>query len=119
MPAKKSHVAKAANKAVPTRRTLVLLETGLLLGLAEGIMTDTLTHLSSLSPYLKALLLMVGVIGVFAFALRIIEPVIRGTLKMIARLDAGGGALLRVGVHLVILFLIFAAYVRVFFPKAG
>jgi hypothetical protein len=117
MPAKKSPVAKAANKAVPTRRALVLLETGLLLGLAEGIMTDTLTHLT-LSPYLKALLLMVGVIGVFAFALRIIEPVIRGSLKVIAKLDTGGGALLRIGVHLVILFLIFAAYVRVFFPKA-
>jgi hypothetical protein len=118
MPAKKNPVAKAANKAVPTRRALVLLETGLLLGLAEGIMTDTLTHLT-LSPYLKALLLMVGVIGVFAFALRIIEPIIRGSLKMIAKLDTGGGALLRIGVHLVILFLIFAAYVRVFFPKAG
>ena len=61
----------------------MLLETGLLLGLAEGIMTDTLTHLM-FSPYLKALLLMIGVIGVFAFALRIIEPVIRGSLKMIA-----------------------------------
>ena len=118
MPAKKSHVAKAANKVVPTRRALVLLETGLLLGLAEGIMTDTLTHLA-LSPYVKALLLMVGVIGVFAFALRIIEPVIRGSLKMIAKLDTGGSALLRIGVHTVILFLIFAAYVRVFFPKAG
>jgi hypothetical protein len=118
MPAKKSHVAKAANKAVPTRRTLVLLETGLLLGLAEGIMTDTLTHLT-LSPYLKALLLMIGVIGVFAFALRIIEPVIRGTLKVISKLDTGGGAMLRIGVHAVILFLIFAAYVRVFFPKVG
>jgi hypothetical protein len=116
MPAKKSHVVKAANKAVPSRRALILLETGLLLGLAEGIMTDTLTHLM-LSPYLKALLLMVGVIGVFAFALRIIEPIIRGSLKMISKLDAGGGALLRIGVHLVILFLIFAAYVRVFFPK--
>jgi hypothetical protein len=115
MPAKKSHVAKAANKAVPSRRALILLETGLLLGLAEGIMTDTLTHLM-LSPYLKALLLMVGVIGVFAFALRIIEPIIRGSLKMISKLDSGGGALLRIGVHLVILFLIFAAYVRVFFP---
>ncbi len=114
MPAKKSHVAKAANKAVPTRRTLVLLETGLLLGLAEGIMTDGITHLM-LSPYLKALLLMVGVIGVFAFALRIIEPVIRGSLKMISKLDAGG-AMMRIGVHLIILFLIFAAYVRVFFP---
>ncbi len=118
MPAKKSPIAKAANKAVPTRRALVLLETGLLLGLAEGIMTDTLTHLT-LSPYIKALLLMVGVIGVFAFALRIIEPVIRGTLKMISKLDAGGGALLRIGVHVIIIFLIFAAYVRVFFPKAG
>ncbi len=36
---------------------------------------------------------------------------------MIAKLDTGGGALLRIGVHLVILFLIFATYVHVFFPK--
>jgi hypothetical protein len=114
--AKKSHVSKVANKAVPTRRTLVLLETGLVLGLAEGIMIDAITHLA-FSHYLKALMLMVGVIGVFAFALRVIEPVIRGMLKMIAKLDTGGGALMRIGVHLVILFLIFAAYVRVFFSS--
>ncbi|HEY3874149.1 MAG TPA: hypothetical protein VGM92_01625 [Candidatus Kapabacteria bacterium] len=112
--AKKSAASSAALKAVPSRRALVLLETGLLLGLAEGMMNDAITHLE-LSPYTKALLLMVGVVGVFAFALRVIEPVIKGMLKMISKLDSGGGALMRVGVHAVILFLIFAAYVRIFF----
>ncbi len=81
-------------------------------------MTDLITHLT-ISPYIKALILMAGVIGAFAFAIRILEPVIKFSLKMISRLDTGGGALLRIGVHSVILFLIFAAYVRVFFPKAG
>ena len=112
--AKKSAASKVAMKALPERRALVLLETGLLLGLAEGMMDDTLHHLD-LSPYLKALMLMVGVVGVFAFALRVIEPVIKGILKAIAKLDSGGGPLMRIGVHAVILFLIFAAYVRIFF----
>ncbi len=116
MPRKPSSPASsAAMKAVPTRRTLVLLETGLLLGLAEGILTDVITHLT-ISPYLKALFLMIGVIGAFAFAIRILEPVIRGSLKVISKLDSGGGAMVRVGLHLIILFLIFVAYVRIFFP---
>jgi len=108
-------VTRAAAKAVPTRRALILLETGLLLGLAEGIMTDAITHLT-ISPYLKALILMAGVIGAFAFAIRILEPVIKWVLKFIAKFESGGGALVRVGLHLIILFLIFAGYVRTFFP---
>jgi len=108
-------VTRAASKAVPTRRALILLETGLLLGLAEGIMTDIITHLT-ISPYFKALILMAGVIGAFAFAIRILEPVIKWTLKTVAKFESGGGALVRVGLHFIILFLIFAAYVRTFFP---
>ena len=104
-------VTRAASRAVPTRRALILLETGLLLGLMEGI----ITHLT-ISPYLKALILMIGVIGAFAFAIRILEPVIKWALKFIARFESGGGALVRVGLHLIILFLIFAGYVRTFFP---
>jgi hypothetical protein len=102
-------------KAVPKRRTLVLLETGLVLGLVEGVMTDTITRLNY-SPYLKALMLMVGVIGAFAFAIRILEPVVRQSLKIISKVDSGRGALARIGLHLVILFIIFAGYVRIFFP---
>jgi hypothetical protein len=104
-------------KAVPTRRTLVLLESGLILGLAEGLMIEIITRLQ-LSPYLKALLLMAGVLGVFAIAIRILEPIIRKTLHAISRLDASGGAMMRMGLHLIILFLIFVGYVRVFFPTA-
>jgi hypothetical protein len=107
-------VTRAASKAVPTRRALILLETGLILGLTEGIMNDAVTHIS-ISPYLKALLLMAGVIGAFAFALRVIEPVIKWALKVIAKVEAGGGPLVRIGLHLVIIFLIYVAYVRVFF----
>ncbi|MFI5200886.1 MAG: hypothetical protein ACHQNE_00680 [Candidatus Kapaibacterium sp.] len=107
-------------KAVPTRRVLVLLETGLILGLAEGIMTDAITRLT-LSPYLKALMLMVGVIGAFAFAIRILEPVVRRSLKVISKMDSGatspmGSALTRIGLHLIIIFIIFVGYVRIFFP---
>ena len=102
-------------RAVPTRRTLVLLESGLLLGLAEGIMEEIVTHLT-LSPYLKALVLMAGVLGVFALAIRILEPVIRKTLHHVSRLDAAGGAMMRLGLHVLIFFLIYAGYVRVFFP---
>jgi hypothetical protein len=104
-----------ALKAVPARRTLVLLETGLILGLVEGIMTDVITHLNY-SPYLKALMLMAGVIGAFAFAIRILEPVVRQSLKIISKMDSGRGALTRIGLHLVLLFIIFAGYVRIFFP---
>ena len=106
-----------AMKAVPNRRTLVLLESGLLLGLSEGIMEDIVTHLQY-SPYVKALLLMAGVLGVFALAIRILEPVIRKTLHAVSKIDAGHGAMMRVGLHLVIFFLIFVGYVRVFFPTA-
>jgi hypothetical protein len=113
--AKASVATRVATRAVPQRRTLVLLETGLILGLAEGIMTEIITHLT-VSPYVKALLLMAGVIGVFALAIRIIEPVIRGTLKVVSKLDSSGGAMMRIGLHLIILFLIYAGYVRTFFP---
>ncbi|MDP4198284.1 MAG: hypothetical protein Q8922_05205 [Bacteroidota bacterium] len=108
--------ARLAQRAVPTRRTLVLLESGLLVGLAEGLMEDFI-HRYSISPYLKALLLMVGVLGVFALAIRIIEPIVRGTLKAVSKLDQGGGAMGRIALHVVILFLIFVCYVRVFFPN--
>jgi hypothetical protein len=79
-------------------------------------MTEIITHLT-VSPYVKALLLMAGVIGVFALAIRIIEPVIRGTLKVVSKLDSSGGAMMRIGLHLIILFLIYAGYVRTFFPR--
>ena len=102
--------------AVPTRRTLVLLESGLLLGLAEGIMWNAIMKLHS-TVYVKALLLMIGVIGIFALAVRILEPIIQSSLKAVSRLDAGGGALMRIGLHIVILFLIYAGYVRTFFPS--
>ena len=104
-----------AMKAVPKRRTLVLLETGLILGLVEGIMTDAITHLNY-APYLKALMLMVGVIGAFAIAIRVLEPVVRQSLKIISKVDSGRGALTRIGLHLIILFIIFVGYVRIFFP---
>lgn len=107
---------RLARRAVPTRRTLVLLESGLIVGLAEGLMEDFI-KLYTIPSYLKALMLMVGVLGVFALALRIIEPIVRGTLKAVSKLDKGGGALTRIGLHLIILFLIFVAYVRVFFPQ--
>lgn len=115
-----SRTSAVAMKAVPKRRTLVLLETGLILGLAEGIMTDEITKLT-LSPYIKALILMVGVIGAFAFAIRILEPVVRQSLKVISKMDSGasspmGSALTRIGLHLIILFFIFVGYVRIFFP---
>ena len=110
-----SRSSAVAMKAVPARRTLVLLETGLILGLVEGIMTDVITRLA-LSPYLKALILMVGVIGAFAFAIRVLEPVVRQSLKVISKMDSGGGALTRIGLHLIILFIIFVGYVRIFFP---
>ena len=103
-----------AMKAVPTRRTLVLLESALLLGLAEGLLQNAVTYLD-LSPYLRALILMAGVLGVFALAIRILEPVITRLLHMIAKLDKRGGALMRIGLHLAILFVIFVMYVRVFF----
>ncbi len=80
-------------------------------------MEDIITHLD-LSPYLKALLLMVGVLGVFALAIRILEPVIRKSLHAVSKLDKAGGAMMRLGLHLVIFFLIYAGYVRVFFPSA-
>jgi hypothetical protein len=103
-------------RAVPTRRTLVLVESGLLLGLTEGLMEDFIKQYT-LPTYLKALILMVGTLGAFALAIRIIEPIVRGTLKAVSRLDKGGGAITRIGLHLIILFLIFVAYVRVFFPN--
>ncbi|HET6401717.1 MAG TPA: hypothetical protein VFH95_09995 [Candidatus Kapabacteria bacterium] len=109
-----SRSSAVAMKAVPKRRTLVLLETGLILGLVEGIMTDAITHLNY-SPYLKALMLMVGVIGAFALAIRVLEPVVRQSLKIISKVDSGRGALTRIGLHIVILFIIFAGYVRIFF----
>jgi hypothetical protein len=102
-------------KAVPTRRTLVLIESGLLLGLAEGIM-DELVKSLPVSSYMKALILMIGTLGVFAVAIRIIEPIVHGTLKAVSKLDSGGGALTRIGLHAIILFLIFVGYVRVFYP---
>jgi len=108
--------SKIAMRAVPTRRALVLVESGLLLGLTEGIMDDFVKQYS-LSPYLKALILMVGTLGAFALAIRIIEPIVRGTLKAVSRLDTGGSAMVRIGLHLIILFLIFVGYVRVFFPE--
>lgn len=107
---------KVAMRAVPARRTLVLLETGLILGLAEGLMWNAVTQLE-LSQYVKALILMVGVIGVFALAVRILEPLIQSSLKAVSKLDAGGGALMRIGLHAIILFLIYAGYVRTFFPQ--
>jgi hypothetical protein len=113
---KRTVAARVATRAVPQRRTLILLETGLLLGLAEGIMDELITHLA-LSPYLKALLLMTGVIGVFALAIRLLEPMIRGTLKMVSKLDSNGGATMRIALHAIILFLIYVGYVRVFFPS--
>jgi len=58
---------------------------------------------------------MIGVVGLFAVAVRILEPVIGWFLKVIAGLDKGSGALLRIGLHALILFLIFVGYVRVFF----
>lgn len=102
-------------KAVPTRRTLVLVESGLILGLAEGIMDEIVKSLP-LSSYMKALILMLGTLGVFAIAIRIIEPIIRGTLKAVSKLDSGGGALTRISLHAIILFLIFVGYLRVFYP---
>ena len=112
---KKSVATRIATRAIPERRALVLLETGLLLGLTEGVMPETITHLT-LSPYAKAALLMIGVIGVFALAIRLLEPVIRGTLKMVSKLDSNGGASMRIVLHLIILFLIYVGYVRIFFP---
>jgi hypothetical protein len=99
---------------VPQRRTFVLLESALVLGLAEGIMWSMITSLT-MSHYLKALLLMVGVVGVFALAVRVLEPIVGFFLKTIASFDKGGGAPLRIALHLVILFLIFVGYIRVFF----
>ncbi len=98
----------------PQRRTFILLETGLLLGLAEGIMWNLITTLT-LSPYLKAALLMIGVIGLFAIAVRVLEPLIGSILKSIAGLEKGGGIAIRLGLHSVVLFLIYVGYVRVFF----
>jgi hypothetical protein len=115
-----SHSAPRPNpvaRVVPGRRTFVLLESGLILGLAEGIMWKFITSLA-LSNYFKAVLLMAGVVGAFALAVRVLEPVIAAVLKFIAKLDRGGGALARIGLHAVILFLIFVGYVRVFF-RAG
>lgn len=105
------HIAK---KVVPARRAFVLLETGLLIGLAEGVLNNLITRLP-ISIYLKALLLMAGVVGVFAIAVRILEPVIAWVLKFVSKLDTGSGPLLRLGLHAAILFLIFVSYVRIFF----
>ena len=102
-------------KAVPTRRALVLVESGLLFGLAEGIMEEIVKSLS-VSSYLKAALLMIGTLGVFAIAIRIVEPIVRGTLKAVSKLDSGGGATMRIALHAIIIFLIFVGYVRVFYP---
>ena len=110
----RSATSGAVRRAVPTRRTLVLLESALLLGLAEGLLQNAVTYLD-ISPYLRALVLMVGVLGVFALALRILEPLITHTLGLVARLDTRGGALMRIGLHIAILFVIFVLYVRVFF----
>ena len=104
-------------KVVPQRRTFILLETGLLLGLFEGLLWNLITRLS-LSPYLKAAILMIGVVGLFALAVRILEPVIAWVLKMIASLDRGSGAIVLIGVHAIVLFLIYVGYLRVFFKGA-
>jgi hypothetical protein len=70
----------------------------------------------SVSSYMKALILMICTLGVFAIAIRIIEPIIRGTLKVVSKLDTGSGAMTRIALHSIILFLIFVGYVRVFYP---
>jgi hypothetical protein len=111
----KKRTSAVALKAVPTRRTLVLIESGLLLGLAEGIMNEIIKSLT-VSPYLKAAILMLCILCIFALAVRILEPLIRGTLKAVSKLDDGGGATMRIGLHTIILFLIFVGYVRVFYP---
>lgn len=110
------HTPSIAARAVPAKRTLILLESGLLLGLTEGIMWNMITQLHT-SIYLKALFLMAGVIGVFALTVRILEPIIQASLKAVAKLDSGGGVLLRLGLHSVILFLIYTGYVRTFFAS--
>jgi hypothetical protein len=104
-------------RAVPQRRSFILLESALLLGLAEGVMWNMITTLQ-LDSYYKALLLMIGVVGIFALAVRVLEPVIEFILEFIASLDRGGGVLVRIGLHLIVLFLIFVGYVRVFFKTA-
>jgi hypothetical protein len=102
---------------VPQKRSLILLETALLAGLFEGIMWNLVTGLHTV-VYIKALVLMVGVVGMFALAVQVLEPVIQFVLKFIAKLEAGGGVLARLGLHLLLLFLIYVGYVRIFF-KAG
>src|ERR1051325_645070 len=94
----KKRGSSVALKAVPTRRTLILIESGLLLGLAEGIMNEIIKSLS-VSSYMKALILMICTLGVFAIAIRIIEPIIRGTLKVVSKLDTGSGAMTRIALH--------------------
>jgi hypothetical protein len=105
---------KRATQLGPKRRTFILLETGLLLGLAEGVMWNLITTLM-LSPYIKAALLMIGVVGLFAVAVRVLEPLIGSILNAIAGLEKGGGIAIRIGLHAVVLFLIYVGYVRVFF----
>ena len=105
---------KLAKKVVPSKRVFLLLETGLLIGLAEGVLAN-LIHEFPISMYLKALLLMIGVVGVFALAIRVLEPIIAWMLRSLSKLEKGGGPILRLGLHAIILFLIFVAYVRIFF----
>ncbi len=91
---------------------LFIFETILLIGVIDEFF-ETLIMGLELSIYSHILLLMLSIGTLFYFALMFIEKVAKGTITWLVRLNSN--KILRFIVHVIILYIIFILYARVFF----
>ncbi|MFH1590872.1 MAG: hypothetical protein ABIC95_03005 [archaeon] len=91
---------------------LFILETILLVGVVDEYVENLIIGWT-LGVYLNTLLIMIAIAIMFSLALRIIEPLARGTVTWLVRLTSN--KVVRVTMHVVILCIIFYLYGKVFF----
>jgi len=96
------------------KRSFILVNLALLAGLGEGFLWRVLVDWRS-TPYPKAVLLMLGTVGLFALAVRIAEPISQRTSSIAAAIQRSSGPAVYLGLQALILFLLFVGYVNVFF----
>ena len=93
-------------------RYLFMLETILLVGVIDEYF-ESLIMKVNYGVYLNILLLMLSIGVLFSFALKLIEPIARGTISWLVRLN--DNKILRAVVHIAILYFLFCLYARVYF----
>lgn len=96
------------------QQSVVLAELALVLGLLEGYLYQIVRDWQS-TQYAKAGVLMVLTILLFAGGLRLAEPILRQSASVLAAIDRTSGVFVKIGLHSLVLFLLYVGYVNVFF----